>query len=90
MRSVAVFRCFVRNTASIDRSFIGIINKLLIICLTISDGTDIIKKNVRRWNRMAQILDMVQKILLYFKEFDAAAVIAIIKNFFETFAAFAK
>ncbi len=39
---------------------------------------------------MAQILDMVQKILLYFKEFDAAAVIAIIKNFFETFAAFAK
>ena len=31
---------------------------------------------------MQAILDMVQQILEYFKEFDAAAVIEIIKNFF--------
>ena len=31
---------------------------------------------------MQQILAMVQQILVYFKEFDAAAVIDIIKGFF--------
>ncbi len=35
--------------------------------------------------QIQQILDMVQKILAYFKEFDAAAVIEIVKNFFGTF-----
>lgn len=34
---------------------------------------------------MEQILEMVQKILVYFKEFDAAAVIEIVKNFIATF-----
>ncbi len=33
---------------------------------------------------MTQLLDMIEKILLYFKEIDAAAVIEIIKNFFES------
>ena len=36
---------------------------------------------------MEAILNMVQEILTYFKEFDAAAVIEIIKNFFASLAA---
>ena len=39
---------------------------------------------------MEQVLAMVEKILVHFKEFDAAAVIAIIKDFFTSITSFIK
>ena len=40
------------------------------------------KNSQQEVKRMEQIMEMVQRILLYFKDFEAAAVIGIIKDFF--------